>query len=324
MSISRAAVRGYARAYWDVPCPDGQVAGINYPHYLRAARQALAKRGVINGDTWRAVFLREPVDADGEGLYLVHPDSMTKAQALHRRGDLSTDAFHVIHADKGLLDCAHYVSAALGSAGISSATNSAPALHQTLYGRADTQTFATGADYATAQRIFESKMLQDGDMIFYSLNNKIHHCALILSGVYISCHTRSRHPGNIDDRDWFLGAGTWTYTLLHFKTDDDPKATHTTLAALAGWWAMQYGARTAYYHFTADGRVQGSERRPASAKASAAGATGHGYWYERDGKLLVFWSKSGIVNELVLGTRRDTLSGAARDSSPAVSGNKIQ
>ena len=323
MSISRAAVRGFARAYWDVPCPDGQVAGINYTYYLRAARQALAKRGVTNGDTWRAVFLREPVDADGEGLYLVRPDDMSKAQSFHRRGDLSADAFQLIHADKGLLDCAHYVSSALGSAGISAATNSAPALHQTLYARADTQTFATRAEYATAQRIFDSKMLQDGDMIFYSLSGKIHHCALILSGTYISCHTRSRHPLNVDDRDWNLGAGTWTYTLLHFKTDDDPKATNTTLAALPGWWAMQYGARTAYYHFTADGRVQGSERRPASGKASAAGATGHGYWYERDGKILMFWSKSGIFNELVLNTRGDTLSGAASDGNPAVSGSKI-
>ena len=324
MSISRAAVRGYARAYWDVPCPDGQVAGINYTHYLRAARQTLAKRGVTHGDTWRAVFLREPVDADGEGLYLVRPAAMSKAQAFHGRGDLSTDAFQLIHADKGLLDCAHYVYAALGSAGIASATNSAPALQQTLYARADTQTFATRTDYATVRRIFESKMLQDGDVIFYSLNGKIHHCALILSGVYISCHTRSRHPVNIDDREWFLGKETWTYTLLHFKTDGDLKATNTTLAALSGWWAMQYGGRTAYCHFTADGRVQGSERRPASAKASAAGATGHGYWYERDGKLLMFWSKSGIFNEWVLGKRGDALSGAASESTPAVSGGKIQ
>ena len=261
MTISRAAVRGFARAYWDVPCPDGQVAGINYTYYLRAARQALAKRGVTNGDTWRAVFLREPVDADGEGLFLVRPDAMSKAQSFHRRGDLSADAFQLIHADKGLLDCAHYVSAALGSAGISAATNSAPALHQTLYARADTQTFATSAEHTTARRIFDSKILQDGDMIFYLLSGKIHHCALILSGTYISCHSRSRHPLNVDDRDWNLGAGTWTYTLLHFKTDDDPKATNTTLAALPGWWAVQYGGRPVYYHFTADGRVQGSERQ---------------------------------------------------------------
>ena len=37
----------------------------------------------------------------------------------------------------------------------------------------------------------------------------------------------------------------------------------------------------------------------------------------------MFWSKSGIFNELVLNTRGDTLSGAASDGNPAVSGSKI-
>lgn len=129
---------------------------------------------------------------------------------------------------------------------------------------------------------------------------------------------------NVDDREWFPGKETWTYTLLHFKTDDDPKTNHTTLAGLPGWWAMQYAARTAYHHFTSDGRIQASERRPSSAKASAANAKGHGYWYERDSKILMFWSKSGIFNELVLGTRGDTQSGAASEGIPAVSGSKIQ
>lgn len=324
MSLSRAAVRGYCRTYWGAPCPDGRVGGINYQHYLTAARLALGKRGVQDSDTWRAVFLREPVDADGEGLYLVRPDSMAKAEWFHRQRDLGSDEFQIIHPDKGLLDCAHYSSAALGTAGISVATNSAPALHQSLYARADTQTFATQAEYATAARIFESKMLQDGDMIFYSLNGAIHHCALILSGKYITCHTRSRHPDNVDDRDWDLGAGTWTYTLLHFKTDDDPKPTAKTSAALPGWWVMQFGAKTIYYHFDADGRMQAAEHRPANAKAHAVGAAPHGYWYERDGKILMFWSKTGTFNELVLSASGDALVRATSADRTALSGTKFR
>ncbi len=320
MSLSRAAVRGFARAYWDVPCPDGKVAGINYPHYLSAARKALAKRGVTDSDTWRAVFLREPLDSDGEGLYLVPPGAMSKAQSLHRRGDLVADDFQLIHPDKGLLDCAHYSSSALGSAGVSAASDSAPTLHSLLFARSDTQTFATRAQDSTAQLIFDSKMLQDGDMIFYSLNGSIHHCALILSGKYISCHTRSRHPLNFDDRDWNLGAGTWTYTLIHFKTDEDPTPSAKTLAALPGWWAMQFPAKTLYYYFDAKGSVHGTERRPANAKTSAASSTAHGYWYERDGKILAFWSKSGVFNEFSLGTDGETLTGTGSE----LSGKKIR
>ena len=324
MSLSRAAVRGFCRIYWGVPCPDGRVGGINYQHHLTAARGALGKRGVEDYDRWRAVFLREPVDADGEGLYLVKPEAMAKAEWFHRRGDLASDEFQLIHPDKGLLDCAHYVSAALGTAGVSVETNSAPALHHSLYARADTQTFATQVNYEMAARIFESKMLQDGDMIFYSLNGAIHHCALILSGEYISCHTRSRHPDKVDDRDWDLGAGTWTYTLIHFKTDDDPKATAKTSQAVAGWWVMQYGAKTVYYHFDADGRTYGAEHRPANATARAVGTAPRGYWYERDGKILMFWSKTGAFNELLLNASGDTLVRLASTDHTALSGTKFR
>ena len=324
MSLSRAAVRGYCRTYWGVPCPDGFVGGINYQHYVTAARVALGKRGVKDYDRWRAVFLREPVEADGEGLYLVRPEAMAKAEWFHRRRDLANDDFQIIHPDKGLLDCAHYVSSALGTAGVSSATNSAPGLHRILYARADTQTFATQVSYEMADRIFESKMLQDGDMIFYSLNGIIHHCALILSGKYITCHTRSRHPENVDDRDWDLGAGTWTYTLLHFKTDDDPKPSAKTSQTLPGWWVMQYGAKTVYYQFDADGRMQGAEHRPAHAKARAVGAAPRGYWYERDGKILMFWSKTGTFNELVLSASGDTLVRLAGVDQTALSGTKFR
>lgn len=324
MSLRRAAVRGFCRTYWGVPCPDGRVGGINFQHYQTAARLALGKRGVKDSDSWRAVFLREPVDADGEGLYLVRPDAMVKAQRFHRRRDLAPDEFQLVHPDKGLLDCAHYSSAALGTAGISAVTNSAPALYQSLFARADTQTFATQSEYATAARIFESKMLQDGDMIFYSLNGAIHHCALILSDKYISCHTRSRHPDNVDDRDWDLGAGTWTYTLLHFRTDDDPKPTAKTSSALPGWWVMQYGAKTVYYHFDADGRLQGAEHRPANVKTRAVGIAPGGYWYERDGKILMFWSKTGTFNELILSASGDSLSRVASADHAGISGTKFR
>lgn len=317
MSFARAAVRGFARTYWDVPCPDGKVAGISYPSHLRAARQALKKRGEADGDTWQAVFLREPKDADGEGLYLVRPSAVSAAKSLHQRGDIANADLQLIHPDHGLLDCAHYCSSALASAGVTALTDSATALHGKLFARADTQTFATRAPYATAQLIFDSGMLQDGDMIFYSLNGSIHHCALILSGKYISCHTRSRHPLNVNDRDWYLGAGTWTYTLLHFKTDDDLKPTGKTLTALSGWWAMQFGAQTAFYYFDANGSVHGTTRRPTSAKATAAGANMHGYWYERGGKILVFWSKTGTFHEFTLSPGGDRLNG------PAAAGTKI-
>ena len=322
MSISRAAVRGFARAYWDVPCPDGKVAGINYPYYLKAARQTLVKRGVGDADTWRAVFLREPLDSDGEGLYLVRPSAMSKAQSFHRRGDLGADEFQLIHPDKGLLDCAHYSSAALRSAGVSAASDSTRALHSLLFARKDTQTFATRAQDNTAQLIFDSQMLQDGDLIFYSLNGAIHHCALILSGKYISCHTRSRHPVNVDDRDWNLGAGSWTYTLIHFKTDDDPTPSAKTLVALPGWWAMQFAARTLYYYFDGKGSVHGTERRPANSKASASGTSAHGYWYERDGKILTFWSKSGVFNEFSVSINAEMLTATTSDGG--ISGKKIR
>ncbi len=323
MSLSRAAVRGFARTYWDVPCPDGKVAGINYAHYLRVARQALTKRAVADGDIWQPVFLREATYDAGEGLYLVRPSAVGAAKARHQRVDVADTDLQLIHPDKGLLDCAHYSSSALASAGVNALTDSAPTLHEKLFARSDTQTFATRAAYPIAKAIFDSGMLLDGDMIFYSLSGAIHHCALILGGKYISCHTRSRHPLNIDDRDWDLGHDTWTYTLLHFKTDDDPAPSTKTQAALPGWWAMQFGAQTVYYYFNANGSVHGAGHRPASAKTSASSANVHGYWYEKSGKIIVFWSKTGTSHEFTLSASGDTLTRAASDDHGAATGTKI-
>ena len=325
-SIDRSAVSAFTRQFWDVPCPDNRVAGIDFSGHARKARQRLTKRGEADVATWLPLFLREEDNFNKEGLYLVRPSAFPRARLLHQRGSagVADGDLELVHPDKGLLDCAHYVSQALikGLSGVRS-TDSAPALMQQLQARADTQTLASNVGSTEAQAVLDAGVVQDGDTIFYLKNNSVHHSAILQSSAFISCHTLSRHSVFSKDRDWDLGATDgWHYTIVHFKGSDDPLPSAKTLTTLVGWWTMNFDGVETYCHFFADGRVWALKRRPANTTRPPSTMDRSGYWFEVGGEIRVFFGRAGKVAKFRLSPSGTTYTGTMGDGS-AVSGGKL-
>lgn len=323
-SINRKGVAGFARANWDIPCPDNKVAGINFPASRAVARNALKKRGVPDVETWNSIFLRES-DKNKEGLYLVHPDAMTQAKARHLHADVDESQLQLIHEDHGLLDCAHYLSQALTNNGITANTDSAPQLMNLMQARADTRTLAKLTDVLNARRILESGIIGDGDLIFYGNAGAIHHSAILLDKVKITCHTLSRHPSTWSHK-FDLGAKEgWRYTIVHFVAADDPTPTGARRTDLPGWWTIQFESRDYYYYFDIDsGRVIWTLKKPLSAKAKVLDVQGRGYWFDVDGVVTISWTSSGSTEKLTLSGDGQSLSGSHNDDAAAIKGQKFK
>jgi hypothetical protein len=308
---------------WDIPCPDNKVAGINYSWHLGNAKAALKKRGVADVDTWKPIFLRE-TSINEEGLYLVRPDAMSKAKAQHKHADVAEADLQLIHADKGLLDCAHYLSVALTRGGITVNTDSAPQLQTLIQSRSDTKTLAKLTDALNAKRILESGIIGDGDLIFYGHNGSIHHSAILLDQTKITCHTLSRHPDTWSHAFDIGSAQGWRYTIVHFTTDKDPALSGVRVTQLPGWWTVRFEGRDYYYYFDhPSGRVIWTLKKPASAKAKVIDVQGRGYWFDMGGVITIFWGSSGNMEKLTLGIDGSTLSGSHNDSAGVISGNKL-
>ena len=322
-SINRSGVASFAQANWDIPCPDNKVGGIHLPAHLTLARTALKKRGVLDVETWSAIFLRE-IDTNKEGLYLVHPDAMTKAKAQHKHQDVDDSQIQLVHEDAGLLDCAHYLSQTLTNNGITVNTDSAPHLMEVMQNRADTRTLAKQTDALNAKRILESGVVGDGDLIFYGKGSAIHHSAILLDKVKITCHTLSRHPLTWSHR-FDLGATEgWGYTIVHFVASDEPKPSGARVTALPGWWTIQFENRDYYYYFDIDsGRVIWTLKKPLNAKAKVHDVQGRGYWFDVGGVVTICWTSSGSTELLTLGASGQTLSGSHNDDAAAITGQKF-
>jgi len=323
-SLNRTAVANFARSFWDIPCPDNKVAGINYSYHLGQAKARLKKRGVVDIDTWKPIFLREESTNSQEGLYLVHPDAFSRARAQHLRSTVEAGNREQIHPDKGLLDCAHYVSVALTRGGVTVATDSAPQLQNLMQARADTRTLAKATDPLNAKRVLESGVIGDGDLIFYVHNGSVHHSAILLDKTKITCHTMSRHPETWD-HDFDLGADAgWRYTIVHFVTDSDPVPSALRAPQITGWWHIRFEGRDYYYYFDhPSGRVIWTLRKPLNAKAKVTDVGNRGYWFDLGSELKVFWTSSGNVETMTLSTDGSKLTGKFNDTAGAIVGDKL-
>ena len=323
-SINRKGVASFAKANWDIPCPDNKVAGINYPANLATARAALKKRGVTDVATWSPLFLRETSLNSEEGLYLVHPDAMTKAKSRHIHADVDADQLQLIHVDHGMLDCAHYVSQVLTVNGVSVNTDSAPQLMNLVQSRSDTRTLAKLTDALNAKRILESGIVRDGDLIFYGKSGAIHHSAIVLDQTSITCHTMSRHPSTWD-KAFNLGAKDgWRYTIVHFVATDDPAPIGTHGTDLPGWWTIQFEGRDYYYYFDKEsGRVIWTLKKPVSANAKVFDVQGRGYWFDVDGVVTICWTSSGSTEKVTLSSDGKSLSGSHNDAAETIKGKRF-
>ena len=323
-SINRSGVASFAKANWDIPCPDNKVAGIHLPSSLAVARAALKKRAVTDIETWSAIFLRE-TNTNKEGLYLVHPEAMANAKARHVHRDVDDSQIQLIHEDAGLLDCAHYLSQALTDNGITVNTDSAPHLMQVMQNRADTRTLAKQTDALNAKRILESGIIGDGDLIFYGKDGAIHHSAILLDKVKITCHTLSRHPSTWDNA-FNLGASDgWRYTIVHFVAADEPKPSGARVTDLPGWWTIQFENRDYYYFFDLDsGRVIWTLKKPLNAKTKVQDVQGRGYWFDINGVVTICWTSSGSTEVITLSADGQSLSGSHNADVMAIKGQKFK
>jgi hypothetical protein len=112
----------------------------------------------------------------------------------------------------------------------------------------------------------------------------------------ITCHSMSRFPGlsDIEDR-WFLKDG-YTYTLIHF-TSDDGVVSAATARVIAGWWKVAFTGDTLFYDFLSDGRVRMARAAPRQTRSPvpASAATADGHWFEDAGIVTLIWRQSGTV-----------------------------
>lgn len=290
MSMNRVAAIDYAKRFWNRPCDDGVFWLSNDVVSVERKRKEL-KAPVA--DKWEPFFV-----SDGKG----------REQAVFQRTVGGLVETKLIQPWEGLADCAHYLSKCLQAGGIKVNERGVPSLVNTLQARADTKTLAEKVTRDRGQKIVDTGIFKNGDMIGYfnvdpagdygGARNYSH--STMYAGKLdaadagrVTCHTISRFPGLsfVEDR-WFLHDG-YTYTFIHFSSDD-PIPNPAVATALSGWWKVEYAGRTEYYYIYKDGRARYTTRVPKSS-GELHGPDGTAYWFPELNKVTFIWRKSGTL-----------------------------
>ena len=286
------AVR-YAEKYWNIPCDDGIF-------WLTDERINIARKRTelkaAEADGWKAMFVK------GDGN---EPE-----KAVFRRSVGGVIEEKIINPWAGLADCAHYLSRCLSAGGASVDERGVRSLVNTLQERQDTKTLCDRVSKERAQKVIDSGIFKKGDMLgYYNVSpdgdfggrQSYTHSTMYVgkldrAGVGgVTCHTVARFPPHSWVNDsWWLHDG-YTYTLIHF-TSDDVKPDVAKLSELNGWWKLEYAAVTEYYYLFKDGRARYFKKAPKSAKDSTNAFAGAAYWFvDGLGKITFLWSSTGTV-----------------------------
>jgi hypothetical protein len=295
MAYDRSAATGYADSFWNQPCDDGKVWLTNGA--IDIAEQRRLKR-TPEGDGWQARFVDDGSGAEMLAFVKAAPPETKKVQGW-----------------AGLADCAHFVSKCLQKGGINIFDLGVPSLVAKLQARADTKTLAEKVPRAAGQKVVDSGLLKPGDLIGYFnvspdgdyggakeySHSTIFHGKLNSSDDgRVSCHTISRsgtgsssNPAVTDA--WWLHDG-YTYTFIHFSSDDTP-ISPATRPILEGWWQVDWGGKTYYYAIAGQGHTRYTFSRPTSGKTqlSSAAAVNSAYFFQDTNKLIFVWRKTGTV-----------------------------
>lgn len=315
MPFSRTAVKDYVEKFWMHPCDDGVIHS-----YMRGSfkvedeRNRLAKAGKLpDPKQWTAVFVP---DVDDSNKLLPGKEracfirSNPKGEVIPVPGNRPPQIdgrFDVVtfHHDKGLVDCAHYVSRCLTSAGVKVNQPGVDGLVSTLRKMKETKTLGLKISKAQGDRILATGVMQPGDVVTYMppKKNDYSHSTVYMgadeNGTHrITCHTLSRHQSFFDDSSWNITDDEgWRYTLIHFGTDDTtvPPAFST---ALTGWFQVETAGRTRFYRFLASGHVQRVDRKPPLSGNVAVPDTGRGYWFVKSMEAVLCWTHQGEVDRI--------------------------
>ena len=299
MTYDRSKAIDYARRFWDRPCDDGVFWLTNEAINVERKRKELKAPAA---DGWEPRFVKY-IDSGGEA---------EKAIFMRPRPGGGRDEI-LINDWAGLADCAHFLSRCLTAGGVKIAELGVPSLVAKLQARGDTKTLAEKVPRDRGQRIVDSGLFKIGDMVGYfnvsptgdyGGRKEYAHSAMYTGKLpasgdegHITCHTMSRFGGLSEHPDkWFLYTDNrYVYTFIHFSADDPPPSA-ATIAALPGWWKVQYAGRTEYYFILKDGRARYSLTAPKSAQAQLAGGDGSAYWFETGSTITFVWRNTGTMD----------------------------
>ncbi len=307
----------YARKHWNTVCDDGIF-------WLSNERISVAQK---------RKQLKAP-EADGWKFFFVQGSGEPEKAVFLRVASDGTIHEQVVNGWDGLADCAHYLSRCLTAGGADVDERGVTYLVNTLQSRADTKTLCERVNRTQAQRVINSGVFKEGDMIGYFnisptgdyggrksyTHSTMYVGKLDAEGVGgVTCHTVARFPPHSWVKDsWYLKDGDYTYTLIHFDVDD-PKPDPVKLAALTGWWKLEYSGRTEYYLIYKDGRARYTKKPPKSAKDGLPLPEGSAYWFMAPtGKITFIWKSTGTVEEWSAGTDARKFVSVINGSIPGV------
>ena len=299
MKIDRTKAIDYARRFWNRPCDDGVFWLTS--HAIDVAKKRIELKAPAS-DGWEPFFVSGGTRPGDD------PE-----QAVFQRTVGGVVETKLIQEWAGLADCAHYLSKCLQAGGIKVSELGVGSLVNTLQARADTKTLAEKVSKDRGQRVVDSGILKEGDMIGYfnvdpdgdyGRAQSYTHSTMYAGKLdatdsgRVTCHTVARFPGRswVNDQ-WWLHDG-YNYTFIHFGDDDPPSAGTTT--SLPGWWKVEYGSRTEYYYIYKDGRARYTLKAPTSNRELHA-PEGTAYWFQGTGKITFIWRKTGTVEEWTTG-----------------------
>jgi hypothetical protein len=302
MAFDRTKAIDYAKKHWDRTCDDGYFWLTGEPIYIAKKRTELKAPAA---DGWEDRFVYD--GAGGEEAVFIKP----KAGGVTIPHLAGTWEKKVIQPWEGLADCAHYLSKCLEAGGVKVAEIAVSKLVNTLQGRSDTKTLAEKVPQAAAQRVVDSGVFKEGDMIgYFNINpsgdfgrvNSYTHSTMFVgkdgSGKgRITCHTKSRFMDKYYGDEWFLHSGDYKYTMIHIA--DEPAIPAATIANIEGWWQIGTGGLAEFFKFSKNGTFAVSVKAPKKASDGVALAIDSGYWFDRLVGITAFGRKRGTVVDLV-------------------------
>jgi len=239
MGYSRTKAIDYAKTFWDRPCDDGVFwlteREVSIAHMRKQLRAPVA-------DGWDARFIPHydaATNSASEDIAFIK--SNRSGQSIPRLP--GTWDLIQIHGWAGLADCAHYLSKCLQAGGANVSSLRVAELVAKLQAMSDTITLAEKVSKAQAQRVIDTGWFKPGDMIGYfnisphgdyGRANSYTHSTMFVGKIdtggnpdskdsgRITCHSNSRFGHQYWDEEWWLH-DTYTYTLIHFKSDDPPR-----------------------------------------------------------------------------------------------------
>jgi hypothetical protein len=348
VTFDRNKVMTYAEDHWMFPCDDGFIydytSGTN-KLVVEDVRKKLKKAGKLpDPDTWEAVFLPAKDSKEracfirpnttGGGELLSPPDKQAKFPGKYQ-GRFDIVSFH---EDKGLVDCAHFVSRCLTTGGVDINYSYVPDLVQHLLRMPTTtvRTLGIKVSFDQGLDILDTGIMAPGDVIAYwKYMAQEHRVGYGHSAIYagkddgedgkhrITCHTVPRFKQYPFDENWGLydPGHEKTYNFHHF-VDTDDAISPPAARALGGTFLIQQVSRKEYYQFNADGTCKKGPNAPTKAGQLTGAGMQTGFWYARGLLAIVFWPQLGqvarfIAPGMLLGRQVDCIPGQVNGHAAA-------